>query len=99
MINFRYDGVRFANGNLNIRFSPEEIKNAQGNEYTAVCMATNKLWKFDCFQTPGSFCNYGNAGWTIGFHSTFNGRKYRLSNADIEALIAGKTVKLIPVEE
>ncbi len=99
MRNFRYDGVRFANGNLNIRFSPEEIKIAQGDEYKAVCIATDKLWKFDCYRTPRSMSCYGNSGWVIGFHSTFSGRKYWLSNKDIEDLIAGKTVKLVPAEE
>ena len=94
--NFWYEGRRFANGNLNIRFSPEEIEEVMDSQNAAIALVCNKLDAFDCTPVTGYPESLGNANWYLEFECAYNGMNYRLLDLDLITLLTGKTVKLIP---
>ena len=49
MKNFYYEGQRFKNGNLTIRFSPDEIADIKAGKYSQIELLSEKLEKFDTY--------------------------------------------------
>ena len=96
MKNFWYEGQRFANGNLNIRFSPEEIEGVMDSQNAAIELACKKLDAFDCTPVTGYPEPFGNANWYLEFECAYNGMNYSLTDHDLVTLLNGKTAKMIP---
>ena len=94
MKNFHYEGLRFTNGNLNIRFSPEEIEDIRAGRYSDIEVLSWKLERFDTYFIGEQYClsNY-DMGTTA--HSAYSDHVFTISFAAIEnVLMQGKTLKL-----
>ena len=94
MKNFHYEGQRFTNGNLNIRFSPEEIEDIRAGRYSDIEVLSWKLERFDTYFISEEYClsNY-DMGATV--HSAYSDQVFIVSFGDIEnILMNGKTLKL-----
>lgn len=94
MKNFYYEGQRFKNGNLNIRFSPEEIKDIKAGKYSGVEVLGWKLEKFDSYYVGETYClNNFTTGHTI--YNCYSDVVYVVDWSDIDSiLMKGKTLKL-----
>lgn len=95
---FYYEGRRFKNGKISIRFSPDEIKDLQSDQ-DALVLAVQKLGAFDCELISEAPECLGNWSWYVRLFCYYNGKNYSLYQKDIETLISGKTASLIPDQE
>lgn len=94
MKDFYYEGTRFKNGNLNIRFSPDEIANIKAGKFSDIEVLSWKLEKFDTNFIGEQYClsNYA-MGCTL--YSCYSDSVFILDFSDIEKyLMNGKTLKL-----
>ena len=94
MKNFYYDGQRFNNGNLNIRFSPDEIQDTKVGKYSMIELLSWKLDKFDTTIIGDKYClsNY-TMGCTL--YSCYADKVFILDFSDIDnILMEGHTLKL-----
>ena len=94
MKNFYYEGQRFKNGNLNIRFSPNEIHDIEAGKYSAIELLSGKLGSFDTCFIGEEYClsNY-TTGCTL--YSYYADKVYVLDFSDIASvLMKGCTLKL-----
>jgi len=94
MKNFYYEGQRFKNGNLNIRFSPEEIADIKSGKFSAPEVLGWKLSSFDSYFIGETYClsNFAT-GHTV--YNAYNDCIYIVNWADVDSvLMAGKTLKL-----
>ena len=94
MRNFYYDGIRFKNGNLNIRFSPEEIANIKAGKHSDIEILSWKLDSFDTYFIGEQYClsNY-EIGCTL--YSCYSDSVFLLNFSDIDKyLMNGKMLKL-----
>lgn len=95
MRNFYYEGETFKNGNINIRFSPEERMDVADSERAAIYLACKKLDAFDCELISEAPECLGNFGWFLRFSR--NGREYHFTRGHLDMLLAGKTAKVCPM--
>lgn len=94
MRSFYSEGQRFKNGNLNIRFSADEIAEIKSGKYSDIEMIAYKLEAFDSRFIGESYClsNYESGATIYSWHDDC---VYILNFSDIEAkLMQGKTLKL-----
>lgn len=94
MKNFYYDGQRFKNGNLSIRFSPDEIADIKAGKYSAIELLNGKLGRFDTCFIGEQYClsNY-TTGCTL--YSYYVDKVFVLDFSDIDnVLMEGDTLKL-----
>ena len=94
MKNFNYEGQRFKNGNLNIRFSPDEIADIKAGKYSDIELLSWKLEKFDTSFIGEEYClsNY-TMGCTL--YSYYADKVFVLDFSDIASiLMTGGTLKL-----
>lgn len=94
MKNFHYEGQRFKNGNLNIRFSPNEIADIKAGRYSDIELLSGKLGGFDTCLIGEEYClsNY-TMGCTL--YSYYADKVFVLAFSDIDrVLMAGGTLKL-----
>lgn len=94
MKNFHYEGQRFKNGNLNIRFSPDEIADIEAGNYSAIELLSWKLGRFDTCFIGEQYClsNY-TMGCTL--YSCHADKVFILDFSDIDSvLMEGGTLKL-----
>lgn len=91
--NWYYDGKRFKNGNLNIRFSPNDIRLIESGKVSDVEVLSWKLEDFDCFFIGESYCT---SNYTMGatIYNCYDDRVYRFEFGEMDDLIKGRTVKL-----
>src|SRR5574344_693305 len=98
MKNFDYDGQRFKNGNLNIRFSPDEIVDIKAGTYSQIELLSWKLDNFDTYFIGEEYClsNYA-MGSTL--YSYYSDKVFILDFSDIDSiLMTGGTLKLYATE-
>lgn len=94
MKNFYYEGQRFKNGNLNIRFSPEEIQDIKAGKYSAVEVLSWKLENFDTSFIGEQYC-ISNYAICVTLYSYYSDNVFLLNLNDIDnVLMNGKTLKL-----
>ena len=94
MKNFYYEGQRFKKGNLNIRFSPDEIQDTKAGKYSMIELLSWKLEKFDTTFIGEQYClsNY-TMGCTL--YSYYADKVFVLDFSDIDSvLMEGGTLKL-----
>jgi hypothetical protein len=94
MKNFHYEGQRFKNGNLHIRFSPDEIADIQDGRYSQIELLSGKLETFDTYFIGEEYClsNYA-MGCTL--YSYYDDKVFILDFSDIvSVLMEGGTLKL-----
>lgn len=94
MKNFYYDGQRFNNGNLNIRFSPDEIQDTKDGKYSMIELLS---WKLDKFDTTFIGEKYCLSNYTMGctLYSCYADKVFILDFSDIDnILMEGRTLKL-----
>lgn len=94
MKNFYYEGQRFKNDNLNIRFSPDEIQDIKDGKYSKIELLSNKLAYFDTYFIGEEYClsNYA-MGCTL--YNAYAAKVYTLKLSDVDSvLMAGRTLKL-----
>lgn len=94
MKNFYYEGQRFENDNLNIRFSPDEIQDIKDGKYSKIELLSNKLACFDTYFIGEEYClsNY-TTGYTL--YSAYAAKVLTLKLSDVDSvLMKGKTLKL-----
>ena len=94
MKNFYYDGHMFNNGNLNIRFSPDEIQDTKAGKYSMIELLS---WKLDKFDTTFIGEKYCLSNYTIGctLYSCYADKVFILDFSDIDnILMEGRTLKL-----
>src|SRR5574344_1631309 len=94
MTNFNYEGQRFKNGNLNIRFSPDEIQDIKAGKYYAIELLSWKLEKFDTSFIGAEYCL---SNYTLGstLYSYYADKVFILDFSDIDSiLMTGGTLKL-----
>lgn len=99
MKNWPYDGKRFKNGNLNIRFSPEEIAEVKKRGHESFLLAL--LDKLDRFDTSiiGEDYNLSNYDTGATAYSFYADKSYIISwRMSQDMLMSGKTYKLIAIE-
>lgn len=88
------DSVRFRNGNMNIRFTSDEIAAVNSGRYSDIELLSWILSELDCEFLGDEFClsNY-ETGCLI--YSYYFDKIYILAFSDIEnVLMKGKTLKL-----
>lgn len=94
MKNFYYEGQRFKNGNLNIRFSPDEIANIKAGKCSAIELLSCKLETFDTYFIDEEYClsNYATGG---TLYSYYVDKVFVLDFSDVNnVLMEGGTLKL-----
>lgn len=94
MKNFYYEGQQFKNGNLNIRFSPDEIQDIKVGKYSTIELLS---WKLNKFDTTFIGEEYGLSNSTIGctLYSGYADKVFVLDFSDIDnILMKGLTLKL-----
>lgn len=94
MKNFYYEGQRFKNGNLNIRFSPDEIADIKAGKYSDIELLSWKLGAFDTIFIGEQYClsNY-TMGCTL--YSYYVDKVFILDFSDIDSILMnGRTLKL-----
>lgn len=94
MKNFYYEGQRFKNGNLNIRFSPEEIADIKAGKCSDIELLSGKLGTFDTSFIGEQYClsNY-TMGCTL--YSCYADKVFILDFSDIDSILMnGRTLKL-----
>ena len=94
MKNFHYEGQRFKNGNLNIRFSPDEIADIKAGKCSDIELLSWKLGRFDTSFIGEQYClsNY-TMGCTL--YSCYAGKVFLLDFSDIDSILMnGRTLKL-----
>ena len=94
MKNFYYEGQRFKNGNINVRFSPEEIEDINAGKNSG---AEILCWKLDMFDTVPIGETYCLSNFTTGhtFYSYYSDRVFIVDWSDLHnVLMQGKTLKL-----
>ena len=96
MSNFCYECKRFKNGAISIRFSPDEIKEIDGNFDRAFAVMVEKLWHVDMELMSEYYECLGNSGWYVRFLSYNNDCMYMVTSVDYNDLMAGKAVRLYP---
>lgn len=93
MKNWYYEGKRYKNGNLSIRFSPDEIADINVGKYSDIELLSSKLERFDSYFVGESYCisNY-ELGSTI--YNCYSDHVYLFNFSDVDILMGGKTLKL-----
>lgn len=94
MKNFYYEGKRFKNGNLNIRFSPDEIQDIKAGKYSLIELLSRKLEAFDTALIGEKYCL---SNYTIGctLYSCYADKVFILDFSDIDnILMESRTLKL-----
>lgn len=94
MKNFYYEPRRFKNGNISIRFSPEEIAEIKVHKYSAIECLICKLDAVDTEIIGEEFCL---SSYETGCYAYcwYNDMAYLIRFADIRFLLMeGKTMKL-----
>lgn len=98
MKNFYYEGQRFKNGNLNIRFSPDEIADIKAGKCSAIELLSWKLSSFDTYFIGEQYClsNY-TTGCTL--YSYYADKVFVLDFSDIDSILMNsRTLKLYATE-
>ena len=94
MKNFYYEGKRFKNGNLNIRFSPDEIQDTKTGKYSQIELLSWKLEAFDTTFIGEQYC-LSNCTMACTLYSCYADKVFILDFSDINnILMKGKTLKL-----
>ena len=89
MKNFYYEGQRFKNGNLTIRFSPDEIQDIKAGKYSDIELLSRKLEKFDTYFIDENY----TMGYTL--YSYYADKVFILDFSNIDSvLMTGGTLKL-----
>ena len=94
MKNFYYEGHMFNNGNLNIRFSPDEIQDIKAGKHSMIELLSWKLDKFDTIFIGEKYCL---SNYTIGctLYSCYSDKVFILDFSDIDnILMESRTLKL-----
>lgn len=94
MKNFYYEGQRFKKGNLNIRFSPDEIANIKAGKYSQIELLSGRLEAFDTYFIGEEYClsNYTTG---CALYSYYADKVFVLDFSDIDnVLMEGGTLKL-----
>lgn len=95
MKNFYYEGIRFKNGNCNIRFSPDDIADIQAGKLSDIEILSFKMESLDLYFFGEQFC-ISNYEMGVLIYSAYSGKLFLLNCSDIDKfLMAGKTLKLI----
>ena len=98
MKKFYYEGQRFKNGNLNIRFSPDEIADIKDGKCSGIELLSRKLADYDTYIIGEEYClsNYA-MGCTL--YSCYADKVFTLDFSDIDSvLMEGSTLKLYATE-
>lgn len=94
MKNFHYEGQRFKNGNLNIRFSPDEIADIKAGKCSAIELLSWKLGNFDTSFIGDEYC-LSNYAMCITLYSYYADKVFILAFSDIASILMnGRTLKL-----
>ena len=94
MKNFYYEGQRFKNGNLNIRFSPDEIADIKAGKYSQIELLSRKLETFDTAFIGERYC-LSNYTMACTLYSCYADKVFILDFSDIDnILMKGRTLKL-----
>lgn len=91
---FYYESYRFKNGNLNIRFSPDEIQDIKAGKYSDIELLSQKLDSVDTYFIGEGYClsNY-EMGQTL--YSYHDDKVFTLNLSDIaNVLMTGGMLKL-----
>ena len=94
MKNFHYECQRFKNGNLNIRFSPDEIADIKVGKCSAVELLNGKLGSLDTSFIGEEYCL---SNYTLGctLYCGHDGNVFVLDFSDIDSILMnGRTLKL-----
>ena len=94
MKNFYYEGQRFKNGNLNIRFSPDEIQDINAGKYSQIELLS---WKLEAFDTTFIGEQYCLSNYTVGvtLYSYYSDNVFLLDLSDLDnILMEGRALKL-----
>ena len=94
MKNFYYEGQRFKNGNLNIRFSPDEIQDINAGKRSQIELLS---WKLAAFDTNFIGEQYCLSNYTVGvtLYSYYSDNVFLLDLSDLDnVLMNGKTLKV-----
>ena len=94
MKSFYYEGQRFKNGNLNIRFSPDEIADIKAGKCSPIELLS---WKLEAFDTTFIGEQYCLSNYTMGvtLYSYYSDNVFLLNLSDLDnVLMEGKTLKL-----
>lgn len=90
-----HDNIKeFGNGNINIRFSPDEIAELKTGKISAVEVLSRTLDKIDCYFIGESYClsNY-TTGATI--YNAYSDLCYIIDFSDVESvMMSGQWLKL-----
>ena len=98
MKNFYYEGQRFKNGNLNIRFSPDEIADIKAGKYLQIELLSWKLEAFDTTFIGEPYC-LSNYTMAYALYSYYADKVFTLDFSDIDnILMDGRTLKLYATE-
>lgn len=94
---FEYESRRFENGNINIRFAPDEIANIENGKYSIIECFEWKLEQVDAGICGDEFClsNYEMGCYA---YCDYNGMAYIVRFSELDKLLEGKTVKLFAFE-
>ena len=94
MKNFYYEGQRFKNGNLNIRFSPDEIQDINAGKRSQIELLSWKLAAFDTNFIGEQYC-LSNYTMGVTLYSCYSDRVFILDFSDLDnILMEGRTLKL-----
>ena len=94
MKNFYYEGQRFKNGNLNVRFSPDEIADIKAGKCSPIELLSWKLEAFDTTFIGEQYC-LSNYAMGVTLYSYYSDNVFLLDLSDLDnILMEGKTLKL-----
>ena len=94
MKNFHYEGQRFKNGNLNIRFSPDEIADIKAGKYSQIELLSRKLETFDTAFIGEQYC-LSNYTMACTLYTCYADKVFILDFSDIDSILMnGRTLKL-----
>ncbi len=88
-----YKAKRFKNGNINIRFSPDDIDLIKMGKVSDIEVLCWKLEDVDCYFIGESYCT---SSYTTGatVYDSYNDNIFRLEFRGIDDLMQGKAIKL-----
>lgn len=100
---FYYEGKRFKNGRISIRFSPEErealqkLSSAEERTASGIVLASCKLDAFDCELISEAPECFGNSSWFLQLYCNNNAKTYHFCEGHLNDLMEGRTAVLYPV--
>lgn len=90
----RFDqAIRFKNGNINIKFFPENIEDCKAGKFSDIELLSFALESIDCYFVGEQFC-LGNFAMGCMIYNCYNDCFYILNFNDLDKLLEGKTLKL-----